>query len=262
MFEVHTSSGMLRNTDSGNPMVPIGQPPSSLPTLHLPHPLCQTPSTLARPCFGAPPCSHICHPSGEPCKPHSRPFHGLHLGSSHDMSILSSQEDTISVTVCGFLPLPFFPSSTPMSLPPLLLWGLTQPQASTTPSIGMWAQTLLACCMGQHVYQETVVAVCLSASTLLRYYQGVRYFISTIQQLVVHPQPCVNKFCCQAVFASLVERGCSSISFTWHCSQVSCSHTRQVQTVITAQQMTCYSTRNPHPSQTLLPPPCPHPSAA
>ena len=26
MFEVHTSSGMLRNTDSGNPMVPIGQP--------------------------------------------------------------------------------------------------------------------------------------------------------------------------------------------------------------------------------------------
>ena len=28
MFEVHTSSGMLRNTDSGNPMVPIGQPPA------------------------------------------------------------------------------------------------------------------------------------------------------------------------------------------------------------------------------------------
>lgn len=28
MFEVHTSSGMLRNTDSGNPMVPIGQPPT------------------------------------------------------------------------------------------------------------------------------------------------------------------------------------------------------------------------------------------
>lgn len=31
MFEVQTSSGMLRNTDSGNPMVPIGQSPTSTP---------------------------------------------------------------------------------------------------------------------------------------------------------------------------------------------------------------------------------------
>lgn len=32
MFEVHTSSGMLRNTDSGNPMVPIGPDPPPPPT--------------------------------------------------------------------------------------------------------------------------------------------------------------------------------------------------------------------------------------
>jgi len=36
MFEVQTSSGMLRNTDSGNPMVPIGQSPTSTPPPHLP----------------------------------------------------------------------------------------------------------------------------------------------------------------------------------------------------------------------------------
>ena len=33
MFEVHTSSGMLRNTDSGNPMLAIGQCPSLPATL-------------------------------------------------------------------------------------------------------------------------------------------------------------------------------------------------------------------------------------
>jgi len=33
MFEVQTSSGMLRNTDSGNPMVPIGLPPPPHPRL-------------------------------------------------------------------------------------------------------------------------------------------------------------------------------------------------------------------------------------
>ena len=31
MFEVQTSSGMLRNTDSGNPMGPIGHPPPPPP---------------------------------------------------------------------------------------------------------------------------------------------------------------------------------------------------------------------------------------
>ncbi len=35
MFEVQTSSGMLRNTDSGNPMVPIGLDPT-LPPLFPP----------------------------------------------------------------------------------------------------------------------------------------------------------------------------------------------------------------------------------
>ena len=53
MFEVQTSSGMLRNTDSGNPMVPIGQSPTSTPPPPPPPPHLPTLSAVVLACLEA-----------------------------------------------------------------------------------------------------------------------------------------------------------------------------------------------------------------